>query len=96
MSTIRVCFGEVVDENLAETSDKPVEFDMPEFFSHLTDANRPIRLRLFTVDGVRDDLLLVKHVGGVEAICGGIAYSLLCLSEPVGIGDHWPLVAPKN
>ncbi len=46
----------------------------------MTEANRPIRLRLSTAEGVVDDLLLVKQVSGVETICGGIEYSLLCVS----------------
>ena len=52
---------------------------------NLTDANRPIRLRIFTARGVRDDLLLVKHVSGVESMCGGIDYSLLCVSTRAGL-----------
>lgn len=51
----------------------------------LTEANRPIRLRLSTEKGVVDDLLLVKHVSGVETICGGIEYSLLCVSTSAGM-----------
>lgn len=53
--------------------------------STLTDANRPIRLRIFTARGVRDDLLLVKHVSGIESMCGGIDYSLLCVSTSAGL-----------
>ena len=53
--------------------------------SGLTEANRPIRLRLSTAKGVVDDLLLVKHVSGVETICGGIEYSLLCVSSQGGM-----------
>lgn len=53
--------------------------------STLTDANRPIRLRIFTARGVRDDLLLVKHVSGIESMCGGIDYSLLCVSTRAGL-----------
>ncbi|MEJ7804690.1 MAG: hypothetical protein WKG03_02050 [Telluria sp.] len=51
----------------------------------LTEANRPIRLRLSTEKGVVDDLLLVKQVNGVETICGGIEYSLLCVSTRAGM-----------
>lgn len=51
----------------------------------LTDANRPIRLRMSTQGGVRDDQLLVKHVSGAESICGGIDYSLLCVSTQAGL-----------
>jgi type VI secretion system secreted protein VgrG len=54
-------------------------------FMGLTDANRPIRLRLSTERGVADDLLLVKHVSGVEAICGGIEYRLLCVATKAGL-----------
>jgi type VI secretion system secreted protein VgrG len=52
---------------------------------NLTDANRPIRLRMSTARGVRDDQLLVKHVSGVESLCGGIEYSLLCVSTQAGL-----------
>ncbi|WP_431479407.1 type VI secretion system Vgr family protein [Massilia eburnea] len=51
----------------------------------LTEANRPIRLRLFRGEGSADDKLLVKHVSGVETICGGIEYSLLCVSPEAGL-----------
>jgi type VI secretion system secreted protein VgrG len=51
----------------------------------LTDANRPIRLRMSTARGVRDDQLLVKHVSGIESMCGGIEYSLLCVSTQGGL-----------
>ena len=51
----------------------------------LRGTNRPIRLRLATERGVDDDLLLVKHVNGIEAICGGIEYRLLCVAAKVGL-----------
>lgn len=51
----------------------------------LTGANRPIRLRLATDRGIADDLLLVKHVNGIEAVCGGIEYRLLCVAAKVGL-----------
>jgi len=51
----------------------------------LTDANRPIRLRMASARGVRDDQLLVKHVSGIETLCGGIEYSLLCVSTQAGL-----------
>ena len=51
----------------------------------LTEANRPIRLRISNERGVVDDLLLVKQVSGVETICGGIDYSLLCVSTKAGM-----------
>ena len=45
----------------------------------LTGSNRPIRLRLWNENGVQDDVLLVRHVSGVETMCGGIEYVLLCV-----------------
>ncbi|SFB92672.1 type VI secretion system Vgr family protein [Collimonas sp. OK412] len=51
----------------------------------LTEANRPIRLRLSQEKGVVDDVLLVKHVRGVERICGGIEYHLLCVSTQANL-----------
>lgn len=38
----------------------------------LSSFHRCVRLRLTHEHGVADDLLLVKHVSGNEAICGGI------------------------
>lgn len=58
---------------------------LPLELESLTEANRPIRLRLTTASGVVDDVLLVKHVSGVEAICGGIEYALLCVSTKAGM-----------
>lgn len=54
-------------------------------FSTLTEANRPLRLRISTEAGVADDLLMVKHVRGTESICGGINYCLLCVSTKAGL-----------
>jgi type VI secretion system secreted protein VgrG len=51
----------------------------------LTSANRPIRLRLATDRSVVDDLLLVKHVKGIETMCGGIEYRLLCVATKAGL-----------
>ena len=51
----------------------------------LTGANRPIRLRLATERGPADDLLLVKHVNGVETMCGGLEYRLLCVAGKAGL-----------
>ncbi|UVW28615.1 type VI secretion system Vgr family protein [Massilia sp. H6] len=48
--------------------------------SGLTEANRPIRLRLYQEKGVLDDALLVKRVTGSETLCGGLEYRLLCVS----------------
>jgi type VI secretion system secreted protein VgrG len=58
---------------------------IPFHGSALTEANRPIRVRLRTAKGVVDDLLLVKHVSGVEAMCGGVDYALLCVSSHAGL-----------
>lgn len=51
----------------------------------LTDANRPIRLRLSSQQGPVDNLLLVKHVKGQSTICGGFEYRLLCVASRVGL-----------
>lgn len=49
-------------------------------FAGLSEADRPIRLRLSSAQAVLDTVLLVKSVAGHEALCGGIEYRLLCLS----------------
>ena len=59
--------------------------NLPLDLTSLTEANRPIRLRLSNEKGVVDDLLLVKQVSGVETICGGIEYALLCVSTRAGM-----------
>lgn len=46
----------------------------------LTEANRPIRLRLSQGQQVIDDGLLVKRVVGREAMFGGLDYRLQCVS----------------
>ncbi|MCS0611098.1 type VI secretion system tip protein VgrG, partial [Massilia solisilvae] len=51
----------------------------------LTQSNRPIRLRLSPRNRKLNDVLLVKHVTGQEAVCGGLEYRLLCLSTEVGL-----------
>lgn len=53
--------------------------------STLTDANRPIRLRLAYAKPLLQNCLLIQHVSGVETICGGIEYSLLCVSTQAGL-----------
>jgi len=58
---------------------------MSFYVGALTEANRPIRLRLGTPSGVVDDLLLVKQVSGTETMFGGIEYSLLCVSMRAGM-----------
>jgi len=51
----------------------------------LSGTNRPIRLRLASGKGADDGLLLIKHVSGIETICGGIEYCLLCVSTRAGL-----------
>ncbi len=51
----------------------------------LTDANRPIRLRLSGEQGPLTDRLLVKHVKGQASICGGFEYRLLCVASRAGL-----------
>jgi type VI secretion system secreted protein VgrG len=46
----------------------------------LSEANRPIRLRLSQHQKVIADVLLVKRVTGNETLCGGFEYRLLCVS----------------
>lgn len=58
---------------------------MPAVPTVLSEENRPIRLRLSNQDGVSDDVLLIKHASGVETICGGIEYCLLCVSTTAGM-----------
>jgi type VI secretion system secreted protein VgrG len=48
--------------------------------STLSSANRPLRLRLGFPDGARDDALLPQRVSGIETVCGGIEYVVLCLA----------------
>lgn len=47
----------------------------------LSEAARPIRLRLSPEKKVLDDILLVKRVQGVETLCGGLEYQLTCVSS---------------
>jgi type VI secretion system secreted protein VgrG len=54
--------------------------DLIQAFGSLSDARRPIRLRLLQGKSVLDELLLVKRVDGSETICGGLEYRLLCVS----------------
>ncbi|MFJ1471405.1 type VI secretion system Vgr family protein [Massilia orientalis] len=59
--------------------------DLIEAFAGLSEANRPIRLRLSQERQVLDDVLLVKRVTGNEAMCGGLEYRLLCVSTHAGL-----------
>jgi type VI secretion system secreted protein VgrG len=64
----------------------PMDFrELLSAFSGLSEANRPIRLRLSCQSTVFDDLLLAKHVSGTESICGGIEYRILCASTNAAI-----------
>jgi type VI secretion system secreted protein VgrG len=54
--------------------------DLTEGFAGLSEAKRPIRLRLSQEQHVLDDVLLVKRVTGSETLCGGLEYRLLCIS----------------
>src|SRR6476469_138102 len=54
--------------------------DLAEGFAGLTEANRPIRVRLSQGQQVLSDVLLVKRVTGSESLCGGLEYRLQCVS----------------
>ncbi len=51
----------------------------------LSNANRPLRLRLSGERGVLDDLLLVQRVQGRTTICGGFEYRLFCVATKAGL-----------
>ncbi|WP_306395365.1 type VI secretion system Vgr family protein [Telluria beijingensis] len=51
----------------------------------LTDADRPIRLRIRNHSDDAGHQLLVQHVSGVETMCGGIEYILLCVATQHGM-----------
>ncbi len=48
--------------------------------SPLSQANRPIRVRLSHHREMLDDVLQVKHLNGCETLCGGFEYRLFCVS----------------
>ncbi|MET3135121.1 type VI secretion system secreted protein VgrG [Oxalobacteraceae bacterium GrIS 1.11] len=54
--------------------------DLSNARTDLSDLYRPIRLRLKHEKGVLEDVLLVQKVSGVEQICGGFEYRLLCVA----------------
>lgn len=54
--------------------------DLAAAFAGLSEADRPIRLRLTYKRRVLDDVVLVKRVTGHESLCGGLEYRLLCIS----------------
>jgi type VI secretion system secreted protein VgrG len=51
----------------------------------LSEANRPLRLRLAPGHEAIDSLLLVKRITGVETVCGGFEYRVWCLSTRAGL-----------
>jgi type VI secretion system secreted protein VgrG len=54
--------------------------EIADGFAGLTEANRPIRVRLSKEQRVLEDVLLVKRATGRETLCGGLEYRLLCVS----------------
>jgi type VI secretion system secreted protein VgrG len=54
--------------------------DLTTLFAGLSEAKRPIRMRLSQGQDVLDDVLLIKRITGSETICGGLEYRLLCVS----------------
>lgn len=46
----------------------------------LSTANRPIRLRVDHPRMLMEDVLLPQQVQGVESICGGFDYRVLCVA----------------
>jgi type VI secretion system secreted protein VgrG len=48
--------------------------------SGLSEAHRPIRLRLSPEGDVLDDALMVQRISGSETLCGGLEYRLLCVA----------------
>lgn len=57
----------------------------PDVSSQLTQAHRPIRLRLAHQNRLLDNVLLVKHVWGQETMCGGIEYRLFCVASQASL-----------
>lgn len=51
----------------------------------LSEANRPIRLRLSQTKGMLDDVLMVQRVEGKESLCGGLYYTLMCVSTSANL-----------
>jgi type VI secretion system secreted protein VgrG len=67
---------------------------LPKDFTGLTEANRPIRLRLTGENAVLDDVLLVRHVSGSESMCGGLRYDLRCVSTQAGLATKQFIAMP--
>jgi type VI secretion system secreted protein VgrG len=55
--------------------------ELGNLLSGLSEAHRPIRLRLAGPENVFDDVLLVKKADGHEQLCGGLEYRLYCVSS---------------
>ncbi|MDQ2822705.1 MAG: phage late control D family protein, partial [Pseudomonadota bacterium] len=53
----------------------------------LTTQNRALRLRVSYPDGISDRVLLPQRVTGTESICGGLEYTILCVTA----SNHLPL-----
>lgn len=53
--------------------------------SGLSAVNRSVRLKLWGEHGHVDKLLFLKQVSGIEAICGGLEYRLLCVAATAGL-----------
>lgn len=51
----------------------------------LSEANRPVRMRLAHGRGMLDDVLMVQRVEGKESVCGGLEYRLFCVSPTAGL-----------
>lgn len=51
----------------------------------LSDANRPLRLRLAGEQEVLANVLLVQQVKGQATICGGFEYRLFCVASQAGL-----------
>lgn len=54
--------------------------ELTHTFTGVSEAHRPIRVRLWHAGSVLDDVLLIKRVTGSETLCGGLEYQLLCVS----------------
>jgi type VI secretion system secreted protein VgrG len=75
------CIGSSTDSK--DGDDMASDSDFDSFFSGmaLNSANRPLRLRLATPDGISDNVLLPQRVHGFESICAGIEYRIQCVAS---------------
>jgi type VI secretion system secreted protein VgrG len=51
----------------------------------LNTANRALRLRISYPDGLSDRVLLPQRVRGAESMCGGLDYTILCVSASIDL-----------